>query len=422
VSSGDAVRRGRVQDGGAIAYDGATSVPPATPSTTSYATVRASRCVADKRLELLATRHQIAADRHLSPILRGIAGGRAVTAAELHLLAETMRDDPIQPAFATADEVVSPHDVALERIELLKAVWGPFSEWWRAYFSGGDDPSVPVTDLWRLYLPFGRWIVREKRRRRPDGLFMIGFNGSPGAGKTVLTNAVGVVVNHLLDSAVEGQAIARSGDDWYLGKSDREPLKNCGYDPGIPGVSNRALPGTHDLGWLRRNLSEMERSTGRTVIRMGNFDKHTDDQPRGAARYFEVCGKVAVFLFDLWFAGAGTDVDPMTMPDGLRRRVAETLLEWRSVFDRMDALWGYNWPSFEQMLQEREAQERLVERRRGTPGMSREDIQAFMAYMIERAWDWRTTSPIPPDPAITFHAWRDRNHRVTAVRAGGPAT
>jgi pantothenate kinase-related protein Tda10 len=386
------------------------------------AAVQGLQCVHDNRFDLVSTLHRTAVDKHLSPILLGIVAGRPLSVVELDTLAAATRDDPIQSAFLPIGGVDSPRNVALERSHLLTSLWGPFTEWWRSYFSDGQGASAPMTDLWRLYIPFGQWIVREKRNRRPGELFVIGFNGSPGAGKTVLTNALAVVLNHLLDGETEGQAIARSGDDWYLGKSERELLRRHGYDPGVPGVSNRALPGTHDLEWLKGNLLDMERSTHRSAIRMGNFDKKADDQPTGADRYFEVRGKVGVFLFDLWFAGAETDVDPMRLPDGLQRRVAENLRKWQVVFDRMDALWGFNWPSFEQMLRERELQERLVEQRRGARGMSHEYIRAFMTYMIERSWDWRTTSPIPPDRAMTFRAWRDANHRVIAVQRGGRAS
>jgi pantothenate kinase-related protein Tda10 len=336
-------------------------------------------------------------------------------------LTVALRDDPILSAFSPDGATGWPRTVALERIQLVQSLWEPFHQWWCSYFRGSGDLGAPMTDLWRLYIPLSQWIVREKRKRRPDELFMIGFNGSPGAGKTVLANALAVVLNQLLDGEIEGQAIARSGDDWYLGKSERESLRKLGYDPGLLGVTNRSLPGTHDLDWLKRNLRDMERSTQESVIGLGNFDKKADDQPVGADRFFTVRGKVGVFLFDLWFAGAETDVDPMRLPDGLRRRVAENLCEWRPVFDRMDALWVFDWPSFEQMVCEREAQERLVERCRGARGMSHEDIRTFMAYMIRQGWDWRTTSPIPPDSAISFRARRDAGHRLTTVQRGGRA-
>jgi pantothenate kinase-related protein Tda10 len=215
--------------------------------------------------------------------------------------------------------------------------------------------------------------------------------------------------------------VARSGDDWYLGRAAREPLRALGYDPGVPGVTNRSGPGTHDLAWLRRNLAELERSTADSVIAMGNFDKRADDQPTGPDRYFEVHGRVGVFLFDLWFAGATTDVDPARLPDGLRRRVAEQLRGWGPVFDRMDALWSFEWPSFEQMVRDREAQEVLVERRRGSRGLSTGPVRAFMTYMVERMWDWQTTSPVPAEHAVTFRARRDENHRIIAVQRGGRA-
>ncbi|QFZ21367.1 kinase-like protein [Saccharothrix syringae] len=389
--------------------------PPFLLSAEAYAALRALHGD-DDRFTAGSTCHRAAVERHLAPVLRDIAEGRPASADELRMLAETTRVDPVQAAFG-ADP--SP-DVVLERLRLLASVWTPFSRWWRDYFA--DTSDAPVVDLWQLYLPFARWIVREKRSRRPDGLFVMGFNGSPGAGKTVLTTALTVVVDQLLDVATEGRAIARSGDDWYLGRADREPLRALGYDPGVPGVTNRSLPGTHDLDWLLRNLAELERSTPGSVVRMGNFDKRIDDQPTGDDRFFEVRGKVGVLLFDLWFAGARTDVDPMVVPDGLGRRVAEHLRRWRPVFERLDGLWAFDWPSFERMTREREAQERLVEQRRGTRGMSREGVRAFMSYMVERSWDWRTTSPVPPEQAVTFRAWRDTNHRVIAVQRGGRAT
>lgn len=401
--------------------DPSVDAPPFLLSSRAYAAVQRFHGVDETRFAAIAAGHRAAVERHLAPVLREIVECPTVGATALRVLAETMRHDPIQAVFAPPGAPPATCDAVLERIRLVRLVWGSFAAWWRAYFSLADTAAVPMVDLWQLYIPFAEWIMREKRRRRPGELFVIGFNGSPGAGKTVLTSVLAVILNHLLDVPVEGRAITRSGDDWYLGRSDREPLRDLGYDCGAPGVTNRALPGTHDLHWLRRNLSEMERSTGHAVIRMGNFDKKIDDQPPGPGRFFEVRGRVGVFLFDLWFAGADTDVEPAALPDGLRRRVAENLRSWKPVFDRMDALWAFGWSSYDQMLRDREAQECLVEQRRGQRGMSREAVRAFMAYMIELAWDWRTTSPVPPDRNVTFRAWRDPDHRVIALQQGGRA-
>lgn len=345
-------------------------------------------------------------DHHLTPLLERVVAGREPDAAERAALAVA---DPLSAPFTT-----DPADRLDERIALLRRTYTPFAEWWRHYFADRGDVPVPLADLWRLYLPFVRWIVAAKR---PGELYMVGFNGSPGSGKTVLSTALAVLLDQVLDPA-EGRAVARSGDDWYLCRAARESLRALGYDPGVPGLTNRSGPGTHDLAWLRRNLAEMQHSTPDSVIRMGNFDKKADDQPVEA---FEVRGRVGVFLFDLWFAGAVTDVDPMRLPDGLRRRVAEHLRGWGDVFDRMDALWSFEWPSFEQMVTDREAQEVLVERRRGARGMSAHNVRVFMSYMVERTWDWRTTSPVPPDQAVTFRARSDQNHRIIAVQRGGRA-
>jgi pantothenate kinase-related protein Tda10 len=358
-------------------------------------------------------------DRHLTPVLHRIVVGEDLGPADIEALSTP---DPLTEPFTIDQPVGAVPGRVEERLDVLRRTYGPFAGWWRHYFAGRGDNPVPVADLWRLYLPFACWIATVKRHRRPGELFVVGFNGSPGSGKTVLSTALAVLLDALLNRETEGRAVARSGDDWYLPRAEREPLRALGYDPGVPGVTNRSGPGTHDLAWLRRNLDEMERSGPTTgVIRMGNFDKKADDQPTGPDRYFEVWGRVGVFLFDLWFAGAQADVDPALLPDGLGRRVAEHLREWGPVFDRMDALWSFEWPSFEQMVSDREAQEVLIERRRGTRGMSAEQIRAFMTYMIERTWDWRTTSPVPPDHAITFRARRDTRHRIIAVERGGRA-
>lgn len=358
-------------------------------------------------------------DRHLTPVLRRALVGQELADADMAAL---LTPDPLTEPFTIDEPIGAVPGCVDERLGGLRRSYGPFLSWWQRYFVGRGDIPVPLADLWRLYLPFAHWITTVKRRRRPGELFVVGFNGSPGSGKTVLSTALAVLLDTLLDPETEGRAVARSGDDWYLPRADRESLRALGYDPGIPGVTNRSGPGTHDLAWLLRNLDEMQGSGPATgVIRMGNFDKKADDQPSGADRYFKVCGRVGVFLFDLWFAGADTDVDPEMLPDGLRRRVAEHLREWAPVFDRMDALWSFEWPSFEQMVNDREAQEVLLERRRGSRGMSTEQIRAFMTYMIERTWDWRTTSPVPPEHAVTFRARRDINHRIVAVQRGGRA-
>ena len=181
-----------------------------------------------------------------------------------------------------------------------------------------------MVDLWRCYLPLAEWILQEKRRHGTTRLFVLGISGSPGSGKSVLADMVAFVLGQLMDVRIEGRPLARSGDCWYLDRARRDLLRSDGYEPGIAGVSNRSLPGTHDLDWLRRNLAEMESGAEDAVMRIGNFDKRLDDYPPHA-RHVEVRGRVGVFLFDLWVAGAAIDVDPLELPDGLRRRVAENL-------------------------------------------------------------------------------------------------
>lgn len=355
--------------------------------------------------------YQRTVDKHFTQPLTEIAGGKTPTQEELWMLESTLLIDPIPSVFQTSD-VQTSSQMVRERIRIMQKVWPSFSTWWQEYL---NTDEVPTDNLWRVYIPFSQFIVREKRRVRPNDLYILGVYGSQGRGKTVLSRAIAVILNVLLEPE-EGQAVARSIDDYYKGKAEREPMRALGYDPGL-NVSNRGPAGTHDTKWLWNNILEFKTSTPNSVIKCGNFNKSIDDQPQEP---YAVSGKVGVFILDGWFNGANTQFNLSDVPEGFKRVVAEALQrDYRPIFERFDALWAFDTPSIQEIETNRQQQEDLLEAREGRRGMSREAITRFVRYFYEDSWDWKHTSPIPQLYDTTFLAAIDSNrHFVQIVRRG----
>ena len=117
------------------------------------------------------------------------------------------------------------------------------------------------------------------------------------------------------------------------------------------------------LQWLLRNLHEFRESTPASKTAVGNFQKQLDDQPQEAR---VVHGKVGVFILEGWFVGANTDFDIRHIPAGFQRTVAQYLQgDYKTIFDRLDALWAFDTPSVDEILRNREQQEQLLEQSQG---------------------------------------------------------
>jgi len=354
-------------------------------------------------------------EQYISLLLR-IAHGHHPTRDEFHTLARTLEEDPVQTAIIPVTAAMSAADLVQERCFRMQRAWPTFSQWWLQYFRGSTVETIPVETLWRLYIPFSQWIVEQKSRTRPQEVYVVGVYGSQGRGKTVLSLALTTILNTLLTPEVEGYAVTRSLDDYYLKKTTRETLRPLGYDAG-PGVSNRGPAGTHDTQWLLRNIHEFATSTSESVITLGNFQKHLDDQP---PEPFVIQGKVGVFILDGWFVGASTDFDIASIPSGFQRIVAQYLQkDYKKIFERLDALWAFDTPPIDDIIRDREQQEQFLEQRQEKRGMSPEQIEAFVRYFYEKPWVPGITSPVPHDEDITFLGAIDRNRRIKTIERKG---
>ena len=189
---------------------------------------------------------------------------------------------------------------------------------------------------------------------------------------------------------------------------------------------------THDTKWILCNLHECRTSTAESRIQIGNYDKRIDNYPdarvyraRGITDYpedtLEVESKVGVFLLDGWFVGANTDFDVAQIPKGtFPRVVAEALrADYKSIFDQFDALWAFDTPTVDEIQRNRETQEQLQEKQRGSRQMSPAAIKAFVNYFYVVAWREGVTSPVPDMKDVTFLATIDRNWRAVKIEPGG---
>src|SRR5262249_44865606 len=159
-----------------------------------------------------------------------------------------------------------------------------------------------------------------------------------------------------------------------------------------------------------RNLHEFRHSTPASNTAVGNFQKQLDEQPQEPR---VVHGKVGVFILEGWFVGAHTDFDIEPIPAGFQRTVAQHLKgDYKTIFDRLDALWAFDTPAVDEILRNREQQECSLEQSQGRRGMSPEQIRSFVRYFYAETWTPGVTSPIPPPEAMTFLGTVYPNRRI----------
>ncbi len=364
--------------------------------------------IAGRLNEALGRSELRAEDAELWSALIEIAEGRTPRAEELEKLETLLDQDPAQSVTAQYFGTDKQKIVA-DRIEVLRKVWPSFREFWKTQVLRED---VAIDSLWRVYLPLAQWVLAEKRSRRPDELFVLGIGGAIGSGKTTLSRVMALLLNEMLDDS-EGQAVARSLDDYYLPKDVREKLREKGYAPGMK--VNRALPGTQDVAWIERNIREMEQSGPDTVVELPRFSKLKDDHETPDT----IKGKIGVFVFEGWLNGANTDIDVSQVEPGLKRVVAEELQKYKPVFDRFDGFFAFPRPTVERMIAGRIQQDEHQARTSGRREFTDEQIGALIRYWEVDHWQPPVTSPSPKNETTTLWIEAEESRNITTVRAGG---
>lgn len=341
--------------------------------------------------------------------LRYIASGRPLDPGTASAVLQRLRTNPTE-SVVWGYSLAELRPVLAGRLERLRRYGPGLFSWWRRRFN--QEP--PIESLWYVYLPLSEWIVEQKRRTAGKRLFIFGISGSIGRGKSTLSEAVGQLVNAQL-SREEGVAVSRSLDDFYLPHAARRKpaFLARGYRP--QGISNRGPAGTHDVALLQRTIHAMENNLPGGRLALPSFDKQRDDRaPDGTI----VRGRVGVFLLDGWFLGCSTDFDASHIPFGLKRSVAQALPSYRPVFDRLDALWAFDRPSLRDIIDNRIRQQRTLDRQSGRMGMTPAQVERFVRYFYEDAWQRGVTSPHPVPSRVSFWARLDSVYQIVDLRRG----
>jgi pantothenate kinase-related protein Tda10 len=166
-----------------------------------------------------------------------------------------------------------------------------------------------------------------------------------------------------------------------------------------------------------RNFKELEQSIHESRIVSGNFQKQNDDQSKDP---YWIEGKVGFFVFDGWFNGANTTFDISKVMGEFKQRVAKVLQgDYKTIFDRFDALLAFDTPPIPEIVLNRQRQEKLLEVKEGRRGMTDEQIDRIIQYNYIDSWDWENTSPIPKMEDVTFLMAIDSNYRIKEIKRGG---
>jgi D-glycerate 3-kinase len=269
------------------------------------------------------------------------------------------------------------------------------------------DPATPVDYRELAALLACRWAADPPSR--------VGISGGQGAGKTTLGRLVKEACAHL------GLRVCLlSLDDFYYSKGERHALAEQIH----PLLGTRGVPGTHDMAWCARSLTELTGEGGGDAevevelqVELPVFDKGADDRS-GTRR---VGAPFDVVILEGWCIGARAveDADLATPWNELeaqrdaagvwRRAVNEALREsYEPVWNTLDELIYLRVPSLEAVRRWRFEQEadRAVDRR-----MDRAETLEFVQYYERITERMLADLPRTADWLIGL----DEDHRVEAV-------
>ncbi len=216
---------------------------------------------------------------------------------------------------------------------------------------------------------------------RGDALLMIGVSGAQGTGKSTFAKMLAIVFERVFSK----RTLVMSLDDFYLTRAEREALAAKVH----PLLRTRGVPGTHDIGLLRKVIDDIR---ARRNTRVPVFSKAEDDRHEMVP---VMAGELDLLIVEGWCWGAlpsaSRDLDtPINAleanrdPDGSwRRYVNQQLAEggYQEVFAEPDVLFFMAAPDMNAVIDWRWQQEqRLAARQSGSAIMSQDQVRNFVMY------------------------------------------
>lgn len=220
-------------------------------------------------------------------------------------------------------------------------------------------------------------VVALARSRAGERVPVVGVAGPQGSGKTTLVSAY----------AARPGVAHFSLDDFYVGRERREGWAR----DGLPLLATRGPPPTHDVSALLHTIDLLETAAPDRRTTWPVFDKLADDMlPDDKWPVFT--GRPDLILVDGWCLGASPQseaaliapvnaLETIEDADGHWRRLVNKHLgaEYRTLFDRLDAILYLRAPAFDVVLDWRCEQEEGLLMRGLTPD-ERQGVARFIQH------------------------------------------
>lgn len=298
--------------------------------------------------------------------------GQKLTDQQRAELGQWMLDDVNRAiAFGLTPETVE--TTIQKQAQLLPQIYPQIREFWQR---DCQIASSPLQTLWLVWMPLTFQLVEARQQQKRP--YIQGILGMQGAGKTILTTVLQIILRQLGYSCC-----CLSIDDLYKTYAERQQLQTENSR-----LRWRGPPGTHDVDLGINILDQFRAGKVATVIQVPRFDKSAFGG-QGDRRGFEAVPLVDIVLFEGWFVGT-RPIDPADfkqapapiLTDADRQFAAQMnqqLQAYLPLWDRLDSLMVLNLADYRLSKQWRkEAEQKAISA--GNAGMSDAEIDQFVDY------------------------------------------
>ena len=244
-------------------------------------------------------------------------------------------------------------------------------------------PPSYLTDAEKYFIPLIHLVMNKANESKTP--LIVGVSGAQGTGKTSLSELLENILK------IEGFSVARiSIDDFYLTKMDRQNLAKTQH----PLLETRGVPGTHDTHLLSIILNELINQTSKSPLEIPRFNKALDDRfPK--SKWKIINSPVDLIILEGWFVGATpiaveslhkpiNELEATEDKNGSWRTFMAKQLEdnYQNIFDQINFLILLEAPSFEQVFNWRNLQEKKLRKRtqKSSDVMSEKQLIRFIQH------------------------------------------
>ena len=273
-------------------------------------------------------------------------------------------------------------------------------------------PPAFRTTAEQFYLPLA---ARLPALLPPDRPLLLGINGAQGTGKSTLAEFLDMVSTECFG----WRNAILSIDDFYLTQAERAARADNVH----PLLATRGVPGTHDTGLLTDVLDQLMNLPPGASAQVPRFDKANDDRSPNAST---IEGPLDMIILEGWCVGSRAqdeaalhesvnDLERDEDPDSKWRTfVNDTLAKnYEPVFERLDALFFLQAPSFDAVFRWRlEQEQKLADACDADAAsiMNPEQVGRFIRYYERLTRHNLQTLPSRADVVLTL----DEEHAVVA--------